>query len=264
MPGPGDQARCRLCATPADPWVCRHCEGGRLRRVVLGDRRTAEELGRAFPGVPLVTSGRDAVVAAVPGRPALVVSTPGAEPIADGGYGAAVLLDGWALLGRPDLRAGEEALRRWMAAAALVRSAAEGGRVVVGADPGHRSVQALIRWDPRLAAERELAERAELRFPPVARVAVVEGDGATVADVLSALALPRDAEVLGPVSVPAPRATSPTPGSEALPADHARAVVRVPRTQGTALADAVRTVLAARSLRKASDDVRIRIDPVVL
>ena len=37
--------------------------------------------------------------------------------------------DGWALGGRSDLRAGEEALRRWLAAAALVRPAPQGGRV---------------------------------------------------------------------------------------------------------------------------------------
>ena len=56
--------------------------------------------------------------------------------MADGGYAAALLLDGWALLGRPDLRAAEETLRRWLAAAALVRPAPAGGRVVVLADVG--------------------------------------------------------------------------------------------------------------------------------
>ncbi|MYV72305.1 primosome assembly protein PriA, partial [Streptomyces sp. SID2131] len=84
----------------------------------------------------------------VPGRPALVVSTPGAEPVAEGGYAAALLLDGWAMLGRPDLRAGEEALRRWIDAASLVRGQAEGGTVVVVAEPTLRPVQALVRWDP--------------------------------------------------------------------------------------------------------------------
>ena len=60
-------------------------------------------------------------------RPAVVVATPGAEPAAPGGYGAALLLDGWALLGRQDLRAAEDTLRRWMAAAALVRTRGDGG-----------------------------------------------------------------------------------------------------------------------------------------
>ena len=78
------------------------------------------------PGVPVRTSGRDEVLAAVPARPALVVATPGAEPVAEGGYGAVLLLDTWALLTRADLRAGEETLRRWLAAAALARPAAAG------------------------------------------------------------------------------------------------------------------------------------------
>ncbi len=112
--------------------------------------------------MPVRTSGRDHVLDSVPGRPALVVSTPGAEPVAEGGYAAALLLDGWAMLGRPDLRAGEEALRRWIDAASLVRGQAEGGTVVVVAEPTLRPVQALVRWDPVGHARRELAERAEL------------------------------------------------------------------------------------------------------
>ncbi|MZE80235.1 primosome assembly protein PriA, partial [Streptomyces sp. SID5475] len=102
-------------------WHCPECGGARLRGQVFGARRTAEELGRAFPAVPVRTSGRDHVLDTVPDAPALVVSTPGAEPVAEGGYAAALLLDGWAMLGRPDLRAGEETLRRWLGAAALVR-----------------------------------------------------------------------------------------------------------------------------------------------
>ena len=111
----------------------------------------------------------------MPGKPALVVCTPGAEPVAEGGYGAALLLDGWALLGRQDLRAGEETLRRWMAAAALVRPSSSGGRVIVGAEAGMAVVQALVRWDPAWHAAQELAERQELGFPPAMRMASVEG-----------------------------------------------------------------------------------------
>src|SRR4029453_1235234 len=88
----------------------------------------------AFPGTPVRTSGRDGVLAHVPPESALVVATPGAEPVAEGGYGAVLLLDTWALLTRADLRAGEEALRRWCAAAALARPGPQGGRVVVVAD----------------------------------------------------------------------------------------------------------------------------------
>ncbi len=81
-----------------------------LRAVVTGERRTAEELARAFPGVAVRTSSGAGVLASVPATPALVIATPGAEPTADEGYAAAVLLDAWALLARPSLRAAEEAL----------------------------------------------------------------------------------------------------------------------------------------------------------
>ncbi len=119
-----DHRRCGLpMVWPAEPALrCVRCGSDAVRAVVVGARRTAEELGRAFPGTTIVTSGGDAMVAHVPDAPALVVATPGAEPVAEGGYGAALLLDGWALLGRQDLRAAEDALRRWMAAAALVRA----------------------------------------------------------------------------------------------------------------------------------------------
>src|SRR5690606_5441100 len=104
---PRAAASCRWCGRAAAAYACPHCRGRRLRAAVVGARRTAEELGRAFPGVPVRTSGRDAVLATVPDEPALVVATPGAEPVVDGaGYGAVLLLDTWALLTRADLRAG--------------------------------------------------------------------------------------------------------------------------------------------------------------
>ncbi|MFC8589718.1 primosomal protein N', partial [Streptomyces sp. NPDC057217] len=184
------ELRCGWCGHGAPDWHCVECGSTRLRAQVVGARRTAEELGRAFPAVPVRTSGRDHVLDSVPGRPALVVSTPGAEPVAEGGYAAALLLDGWAMLGRPDLRAGEEALRRWIDAASLVRGQPEGGTVVVVAEPTLRPVQALVRWDPVGHARRELAERAELGFPPVSRMAAVSGPPEAVEDFLTAAALP--------------------------------------------------------------------------
>ena len=187
---------CRWCGALAADWTCARCGAGRLRALVTGAARTAEELGRAFPGVPVRTSGGQHVLAAVPAEPALVIATPGAEPVAEEGYAAALLLDGWALLGRPSLRAAEEALRRWLNAAALVRPA---GSVVVLAEATLPAVQALIRWDPVTFSERELAERAELGFPPAVRMASVTGTPAAVADFVGAASLPEQAEVLGPV-----------------------------------------------------------------
>jgi primosomal protein N' (replication factor Y) (superfamily II helicase) len=237
---------CRWCGRPAGDWECPACGGRRMRATVVGSARTAEELGRAFPGVAVRTSGGDRVLRSVDSKPALVIATPGAEPIAQGGYGAALLLDGWALLSRADLRAAEEALRRWLNAAALVRA---DGRVVIAADAGVPAVQALIRWDPAGFAARELAERAEVGFPPAVRMVSLVGPAAALEELLAAARLPTPAEVIGPV-----------------PADKGlqRVVVRVPRAQGAELAAALKTAAVSRSARKATDPVKIVFDPLEL
>jgi primosomal protein N' (replication factor Y) len=253
--GPGESVpACRWCGRPTSGWRCPQCDGDRLRAVVVGSGRTAEELGRAFPGTPVRTSAGDSVLATVPAEPALVVATPGAEPVAESGYGAVLLLDGWSLLTRADLRAGEEALRRWLAAAALARPAAAGGVVVVMADAGVRAVQALVRWRPGWHAERELAERTELGFPPAVRMASVTGSPAAAADLLAATVLPPTTQVLGPV--PLVRARS----AEAAE----RALLRVPRDDGGLLAAALQAAAGVRSARKAAGPVRIQLDPLDL
>jgi primosomal protein N' (replication factor Y) len=245
-PGRDAVARCRWCGRPAGDWSCPECGARAMRAVVVGARRTAEELGRAFPGSAVRTSGGERVLAWVAARPELVIATPGAEPLVEGGYGAALLLDGWALLSRADLRAGEETLRRWMTAAALVRP---GGTVVVGADAGVPAVQALVRWDPAGFAARELSERRELGFPPAVRMAALTGVPAAIAELLDVARLPRAAEVIGPV-----------PAGD----DAERMLVRVPRTESAVLATALKDAAAVRSARKAAEPVKIVLDPYEL
>ncbi|MBV9847621.1 MAG: primosomal protein N' [Kutzneria sp.] len=258
--GPDDgaarPAACRWCGAAEAAFRCAACGARGLRAVAVGHRRTAEELGRAFPGVAVRTSGAGEVLASVPGGPALVVATPGAEPVAEGGYGAALLLDGWAMLGRADLRAAEEALRRWMTAGALVRSGADGGRIVVTADSGLVAVQAIVRWDPGWHAGRELAGRAELGFPPAVRMAAVDGSPEALAAVLDDLRLPPSGEVLGPVPVPGSTGGAPTVRE--------RALVRVTRAEGRELAAALSAAVSVRTARKDPDPVRVRMDPFEL
>ena len=250
LPGARRAPQCAWCGRPEADWSCPACGGRRLRGLVIGARRTADELGRAFPQVPLRTSGRGEVRSTVPDTPALVVATPGAEPVAHGGYAAALLLDGWALLGRPDLRAGEEALRRWLGAAALVRPESQGGTVVVMAEPTLPPVQALVRWDPAGHAVRELAERAELGLPPGRRMASLIGRPSAVAELVAAARLPEGTDVLGPV--PAPH-----PDDE----DLVRVLLRVRRDGGAALAAALRAAQAARTAGRSAEPVRVRLDP---
>jgi primosomal protein N' (replication factor Y) len=244
---------CRWCGVVATAWACPSCDGHRLRATVVGSGRTAEELGRAFPRVTVRSSGGSApVLDRVGVEPALVVATPGAEPVADGGYAAALLVDGWVLLGRPDLRAAEEALRRWTAAAALVRPAAEGGTVVLLADAGAPAVQALVRWDQAGFADRELAERAGLRLPPESRMASLTGTPDALAGFLAAAQLPPHAELLGPVPAgPDHR-------------DQERLLVRSPRGEGAATVAALKAAAGVRSAHKEVGPVRLQVDPLAI
>jgi len=261
---------CRWCGALATDWACPRCGSDRLRAIVTGAARTAEELGRAFPGVPVRTSGGEHVLAEVSAEPALVIATPGAEPVAAGGYAAALLLDGWALLGRPSLRAAEETLRRWLNAAALARP---GAPVVVLADAALPAVQALIRWDPVTFSERELAERAQLGFPPAVRMAAVTGPASAVADFVASAGLPGQAEVLGPVEggsrgsggndfPPGSGGSGGSPPRDSTaPPGESRALIRVPRSLGLDLARALHAAQAQRSARKDGAAVRVQLDP---
>ena len=253
-------AVCRWCGREEPALRCARCGSDAVRAVVVGARRTAEELGRAFPGTTVVTSGGDTVVPTVPGDPALVVATPGAEPAAAGGYGAALLLDAWALLGRQDLRAAEDTLRRWMAAATLVRSRGDGGVVAVVAESTVPTVQALIRWDPVGHAEAELA--CPRRGGPAARCAYGRGGrrrrrrwphSSTPPE------LPDSAELLGPVDLPS-GARRPPGTPAASPVN--RMLVRVPRADGLELAAALRRATGVLSARHDQQPVRVQIDPL--
>jgi primosomal protein N' (replication factor Y) (superfamily II helicase) len=249
LQGARDVPTCHWCGRAAAAYTCPACGERRLRASITGARRTAEELGRAFPGFPVRTSGKDEILDTVPAEAAVVVATPGAEPVAADGYGAVLLLDTWALLTRSDLRAAEETMRRWLNAAALTRPARTGGKVVVVADGSLAPVQALIRWDPAWFAQRELTERRELSFPPAARMASLTGRAEAVSEFLSIARLPEDTELLGPV-----------PADE----DQERMLLRVPRSQAAALAHALHEAAAVRSAKKAPLTVRIEIDPAAL
>ncbi len=255
----GQRTVCRWCGRMDPMPRCARCGSDAVRAVVVGARRTAEELGRAFPGTAVITSAGDTVVPDVGARPAVVVATPGAEPRASGGYGAALLLDTWALLGRQDLRAAEDTLSRWMAAAALVRSRGDGGVVTVVAESSIPTVQSLIRWDPVGHAEAELVARTEVGLPPSVHMAALDGTAEAVTALLDQARLPDDAELLGPVELPSGVRR---PAGTAAGAPVTRMLVRVRREQGLELAASLRRGVGVLSARQTHDPVRVQIDPL--
>jgi primosomal protein N' (replication factor Y) (superfamily II helicase) len=276
LPHADGAPQCTWCGRLAGGWRCEECGWTGLRSVRVGSARTAEELGRAFTGVPVRLSSASApggVLDAVPAAPALVVATPGAEPVAEAGYAIALLLDAAVMTGGTGLAAGTEALHRWLAAASLVRPGPQGQVLLVG-DGAPGPTQALVRWDPAGFAQRELDERAELHLPPAVRVAAVTGDRVAVDAVVGRVGLREDpgsgSGVLGPVEVDpeasgrGPAARGPASGGRGgvqaldLPV---RTVLRVPLAQGDELARRLRASLAVRSARREGGTVRVQLDP---
>ena len=266
LPAAGSAAApsCRWCGRIDSAHVCNVCGSRRLRAVVLGTERTAEELGRAFPRTKVRTSWGEKILDSVPREPLIVVATPGAEPeVESGGYGAAVLVDTWALLRRPDLRAVEDTFSRWLDAATLVdaHSAPGAGEVVVVAEPSLPVVQHLIRWDVPGFAAQELAQRREARFPPAVHVAVVDGPHVALEDFFAHTTLPEHAEVLGPVDLP-PGADLPGTWDDTEAGPAQRMLVRSPLAGRAALGGALRAGLASRATRKQDLPLRVQVDPV--
>ncbi|MEU4015787.1 primosomal protein N' [Microbacterium sp. NPDC028030] len=226
---------CGWCGRGASAWVCPACASTKVRLASSGSERTADELGRAFPGVRVIVADSAHPVERVADKPALVVATRGAEPIADGGYRAVVLLDGPRMLQAPDLRVAESCLRWWSNAAAL---AAPGAPIhLVGVNGA--AAKALATWNQAAHARTELESRAPLHMPPTTRVALVQGSVAAVGRALAGLtelALPADA-VLGPVPVE----------SDEVP-PRVRALVRFDYGSGARVATALRAAVVAEAV----------------
>jgi len=243
---------CGWCGALAADWRCPQCSHTSLRSVSLGAGRTAEELGRAFPGARVIVADGEHPVTRVSSDPALVVATRGAEPLADAGYRAVLLLDGERMIARESLGAAADSLRRWSNAAALTAPSAPVILVGVGGELG----RALATWRQDAFAAAELNDRRELRFPPAVRIASVTGPREAVEAALARLGDDAALDVLGPV----PLAT-----------ESVRAIVRFGYEQGGTVAARLRGAIveqasASRAARKhkgggrRSPTLRVRFD----
>ena len=228
----GAPASCAWCGHLAGAWSCPHCQHRELTPVGQGIGRTIQELGKAFPGVAVIQSDGAHRLLEVADKPALVVATRGAEPLVPGGYRAALLLDGEAMLQRPALDTQVDTLMAWEHALSLL--ARDAVAYLTDVDGPVAQAVASDAMEKLLAAE--LAERATLRMPPAVRVASLRGPQRLVEELTDTVAQQPEVDALGPVSVEG----------------EARALIRMPYRAAGAIA----TELRAAVVRHASEAPR--------
>jgi primosomal protein N' (replication factor Y) len=224
----GGVPTCTWCGTPDRAWSCQNCGSTKYRTSGTGSARTADELGRAFPGTRVIVSDGERPLLEVDDRAALVIATRGAEPFAPHGYRAVLLLDGERMLARESLRVAEDCLRWWSDAAALASDDAGIVLVGVGGALGH----ALAGWTQPDFARAEYEGRRALRFPPAVRMATLQGAPDAVEEALAQL--PPTAEVLGTT----------------LAAGRARSILRFDYRDGTAIAESLRAEVIRQATRR--------------
>jgi primosomal protein N' (replication factor Y) len=193
---------CVHCSTAFSNWKCKWCNEDKLVLLGRGAIRHAEEIGRAFPGFPVINSDADTPVKEVTGKSSLVIATQGMAPRCEGGYSAAVLLEGGSFFSYSDLRGQERSREAFFEAAGQVRT---GAPVLVAIDSSHPINAALASWNPAHMYKRELADLESLDLPPFTRSLTVDlltAEASTVAEgfkkALLDSRIPASTKVLGP------------------------------------------------------------------
>ena len=243
---------CRICGTTTKDWKCSFCTRDKKFVVSRGIERAQEEISRAFPNTPIVLSFGDVIKDRVEAKPCIVLATPGALPQVSGGYSAVVVLEGLSYFSHDDLRASERANELFFEVSGAVK---KGGVVLLAIDDSHPIVSSLIRWNPSTILKRELAQRAEISFPPSVNSAVmilpttqasplVTGINRAIADAR----LASDTRVLGPTKIDS---------------ESSKVVILSSSDSRGALTAFLHELMRRRSIARKSDS-SLRIDPYSL
>ena len=217
---------CHHCGSQRPlPRHCPECSSPELHPLGQGTERLEQELGAAFPGVPLIRVDRDATArkgslqrlleqVQRPG-PALLVGT---QMLAKGHHFPRVtlvgILDADGGLFSADFRAPERMAQLLVQVAGRAGRGELPGRVLIQSRyPDHPLLQTLVRQGYDAFAEAALAERAEAGWPPFSHQALVRAEAgrrerpaAFLQALVDALAPDADEVALwGPVPAPMQR-----------------------------------------------------------
>jgi primosomal protein N' (replication factor Y) len=163
---------CSICTQEFPHWKCAWCGEAKPRIIAAGLLRKSDELARAFPKIPVITSHGEDSTQWLPEGTHLVISTYGVEP--RGRYSAMAFLDLEQQVSRADLR-GQETMRENLFRNISMLSS--GGDLYISLPSSHSLAQDIIKGAPYRSAERELDERNAARLPPKYQTLAITGSG---------------------------------------------------------------------------------------
>ena len=185
---------CYLCTKVVDHWRCEHCGNTSPFVIAKGIDRTAEEIGKAVPGIKVMISNKDQVASIDPDQNQIVISTRGCEPFSL--YSAVVLLDCERVYNQATLRAEEEAKHSWFDLLARVK---DGGDFYISLANNHPATQQVFRRQN--FNEDDLRQREESHLPPFYRTVTIKGDSHELSKFASNLRINYQFLLSGPIRI---------------------------------------------------------------
>jgi primosomal protein N' (replication factor Y) len=164
---------CTICEKSSSNWACQECSYSKFRTIKIGAERIHDDIGRMFPGIPILISTAEKPVIDELAKQSIVVSTFGVEPDFSGGYGAIVLLGGEELINRPFIRSEEETLHRFFK---LLGKLNPHGLIYSSLPAQNGISQAIIQQNPIKRLRAESHERHASNLPPHTRFVRIDGD----------------------------------------------------------------------------------------
>ena len=197
--------QCSHCATVFPLWRCAWCKSDKQYAAGRGIDRASEEIGRAFPNIPIISSSGDSIKNQISNEKSIVVATPGAQPLSQDGYSAVVILNVLSFFSHDDLAAGERAREMLFETCGLVR---KDGQILMAIDDAHPIIGAITQWNPATMIQRELREREDLGLPPFEKSAYLRVSTSEATQLVSGLRssiaserLSSKVSILGPVDL---------------------------------------------------------------
>ncbi len=161
---------CSVCNTAVKNWQCSWCAGTTRYISARGIDRFHEEIGRAFPNIPIQLSSAPNILEEVAEKTKIVIATTGSIPGIFKEYSAVVLLEGQRFLAASSSRFEELVYESFFEAAAHV---SKKGNVFVVLDAFHPLVAAITKWNPGTLVRKILRENEEAFLPPYSSMAVL-------------------------------------------------------------------------------------------